>query len=261
MTWLDRHIKKLITISIALSLFCFLMGGISQVYGVFIIRLPEFAAKWFAPSSEADLSVTFTPAYGVGAPTDLRLTYVNDYLTLIEWVRYPTANNTIIRASFNSYPISITDGYEVYYGPAESANDTAINWYDNPGTIYVSGFSDNYTGSDNITWASSAEYATALLENPIVADLSTQLEILGLIINFIAFVPLIFFSVLAFWKENHILFLITSGVAMLTGLYTPDMISGNYSTTSLGIAIGLGFVSYSFLCVGWALKLIFWRSD
>ena len=44
--------------------------------------------------------------------------------------------------------------------------------------------------------------------------------------------PLIGFSVLAFWKENHILFMITAGIAIITGLNAPDILSGISATSS-----------------------------
>lgn len=75
----------------------------------------------------------------------------------------------------------------------------------------------------------------------------------------VEFLPLVLLSVLAFWKENAVLFIATSGLAIMTGLYAPDIISGDYLTTNLGISVGLMFIAYSFLCSGWAFRLMFWE--
>ncbi|MFC2060617.1 hypothetical protein ACFLTZ_05990 [Chloroflexota bacterium] len=77
----------------------------------------------------------------------------------------------------------------------------------------------------------------------------------------IQFLPLTLVSIMAFWKENSVLFMITAGLAMITGLYAPDILSGNYITTSVGIAAGLMFVTYSFLCAAFAFKLMMWSPD
>jgi ABC-type uncharacterized transport system permease subunit len=53
--------------------------------------------------------------------------------------------------------------------------------------------------------------------------------------------------------------MITAAVAMITGLYTPDMISGDYATTSMGIAIGLSLITFSLLCIALAFRLMFWK--
>jgi len=78
-------------------------------------------------------------------------------------------------------------------------------------------------------------------------------------INSVIFIPVILISILALWKENHVLFMITAGISMMTGLYAPDVISGGY--LQLGISVGLGLIAYSFLCIAWALRLMFWRAN
>lgn len=64
----------------------------------------------------------------------------------------------------------------------------------------------------------------------------------------------IFFSVLAFWKYNALLFMITAGASVMTGLYWRDTY-----TTNIGLAIGTLLVAYSLVCLGFALQCIFWK--
>jgi hypothetical protein len=88
----------------------------------------------------------------------------------------------------------------------------------------------------------------SLLEEGVIA-----LQALGI------FTLLVLFSVLACWKENHILFMINGGLAITTGLFAPDIINGNYETTNMGIAIGLLLITFGFLCWGLSFRLMFWR--
>lgn len=75
----------------------------------------------------------------------------------------------------------------------------------------------------------------------------------------LALLPLCLFSILAFWKASDVLFIILFGVAVMTGLAAPDIINGNYNTTSLGISVGVLLVAYGILCAGWSFRLMFWR--
>lgn len=63
-----------------------------------------------------------------------------------------------------------------------------------------------------------------------------------------------FFSILAFWKDkNAVLFMLTGGSAMMLGLYWFD-----YYTTDVGLGISLMIILYSFVCMGFAFRCIFW---
>ncbi len=75
----------------------------------------------------------------------------------------------------------------------------------------------------------------------------------------LAIATLTVLSILAAWKENAIMFQITSGMAMIIGLNAPDIMTGSATTTSTDIAIGLSLTAYSFLCAGWSLRLMFHR--
>lgn len=66
----------------------------------------------------------------------------------------------------------------------------------------------------------------------------------------------LFFSIMAFWKPNTVLFMITAGASMMTGLYWFDVY-----TTDIGLSIALALIAYSFISCGFAFKLIFWRGE
>ena len=73
--------------------------------------------------------------------------------------------------------------------------------------------------------------------------------------GFVLLLPLIGFSVLAFWTLHPVLFLITAGIAIMTGLYVPDILTGG--ATALSMSIGLVIVMYSFVCISFAYATIY----
>jgi len=72
----------------------------------------------------------------------------------------------------------------------------------------------------------------------------------------IQFLPVAFFSVLAFWKSNAVLFMLTAGGALMMGLYWYDQ-----HTTTIGLTTGLLLIAYSILCLGFAFRAVFWRNE
>lgn len=69
-------------------------------------------------------------------------------------------------------------------------------------------------------------------------------------------IPLILFSSMAFWKYNALLFMLAAGTSLMVGLHWYDVY-----TTSAGLTIGLMLISYSFVCVAFAFRCLFWRSE
>ena len=59
---------------------------------------------------------------------------------------------------------------------------------------------------------------------------------------------------LGFWKPYPVLFMLAAGVSMFTGLEWY-----NYFMDNMGIAVSLGLITYSFVCLGYALKITIWR--
>ena len=64
----------------------------------------------------------------------------------------------------------------------------------------------------------------------------------------------VFFSTFAFWRKNAVLFMLTAGASIMTGLYWFDVY-----TTDIGLSISLMIIAYGLLCVGLAFAFIFWR--
>jgi len=71
--------------------------------------------------------------------------------------------------------------------------------------------------------------------------------------DLIQFMPVAFFSVLAFWKQNAVLFILAGVMGLFTGFIFYD----NY-VTPYGLAIGLLFLCYSLSCFGWAFRMMIW---
>lgn len=71
-----------------------------------------------------------------------------------------------------------------------------------------------------------------------------------------AVVLLALFSVLAFWRPYAPLFMIIAGMAMMFGLRLYDLY-----TTETGMAFSLCLISYSFLCIGYTFRVIFWQGS
>ncbi len=63
----------------------------------------------------------------------------------------------------------------------------------------------------------------------------------------------VFFSVLAFWRPNAVLFMLVGGVSMMTGLYWFDVYNSD-----IGLSISLMLIAYSFLSFAFAYRYIFW---
>lgn len=116
--------------------------------GIFSVGVAEIA--------QADSSVTITiTATGlvVDAPVGFTVWYVNDHEVGMSWSKPTGAVNTMVRAEYGQYPDepiplgSIpTDGYLVYYGPAELASDTAVSLDEIATQVYYRAWSENAAG-------------------------------------------------------------------------------------------------------------------
>ena len=68
----------------------------------------------------------------------------------------------------------------------------------------------------------------------------------------IACIPLVLFSVLAFWKGHALLFLILGGISLFIGLKWFDVY-----TNDIGLAIGMGLILYGLVSLGMAFPALF----
>ena len=63
----------------------------------------------------------------------------------------------------------------------------------------------------------------------------------------------VFFSFLAFWKLNALLFMLAGGASLMVGLQWYDVYTDN-----TGLTIGLMLIGYSFTCMAFAFRCLFW---
>lgn len=101
---------------------------------------------------------SFTTSCYPSAPTDFTITQAGPSSITITWTMGIGANTTIIRASADGYPMSVTDGYEVYSG-----NGTSVT---------VEGFAFDMSAWYSRAWSHnnygySTDYAEGSVGNPI----------------------------------------------------------------------------------------------
>ena len=76
------------------------------------------------------------------------------------------------------------------------------------------------------------------------------------ILLFAFLLPVIFFSVLAFWRYGRLsgalLFMLAGGVGIVTGFTWYDIY-----TTNWGLTVGLMLITYGIICIGFAFMCIF----
>ena len=61
------------------------------------------------------------------------------------------------------------------------------------------------------------------------------------------------FSAMSFWIQNAPLFMVTAGISIMVGLQWFDVYTDN-----TGMAISLLLIIYSFTCLVFAFRCIFW---
>lgn len=74
--------------------------------------------------------------------------------------------------------------------------------------------------------------------------------------------PIILLSILAFWRQYSVLFMICAGLAMVAGAYMPDILNAGV-TDELSISAAISLWLYSLVCIAFAYKTIFFpeRND
>lgn len=79
--------------------------------------------------------------------------------------------------------------------------------------------------------------------------------------NLIAYIPLITIGSWALWKENPVAMMALFGSAVMSGLFTPDIIAGVVPSVELGLSLGLMIIMMGFLAAGWSFRLMFWSNE
>ena len=222
-----------------------------QIFGLLEKASPVMA------SNTADVTVYVTIEWGgVLPPSNFRVTRITDTQVLIEWT--PAAGaNTSIRMKIDDLPDDYYDGYLVYSGNASSFTDEWLNLDLMWSKVYYIAYSENATGG------LSESYVWGYTESPFVAEVAENLSWLSSLstaaMGLVYLLPLAAISVLAFWKENFILFMIAFGLSMVAGFNAPDIISGVSETTNMGIAIGILLMVYAIFCAAMSLRLMFYE--
>jgi len=114
--------------------------AVPQVYAVVDTQVGKFIKMVFFPYS--DVTITATPIFGSMPLTEFAVNQVKGDV-VVTWNNTPTTTNVMIRAKKNSYPSSITDGWQVYTGTGESAIDQQVDTDDNITDIFYSGWSQS----------------------------------------------------------------------------------------------------------------------
>jgi hypothetical protein len=198
-----------------------------------------------APSDE-DVTITFTPFMAPGPQMwgvrSLSAVLVTDTKVHLTWKNGDNITGTMIRAALGHYPQNTSDGWQVFYGSAQKAEDTGVNMDTMLDTVYYSAFGENVSG-----WYT--DYAEAKVENPHVVELTALLtDVLPLAVGLGV---LALFSVLSFWRPNVVNCLLPAGLASFVGFYAFDA-----SHTALGIGIALTMLAFAIYNLGRAYSLL-----
>jgi hypothetical protein len=80
---------------------------------------------------------------------------------------------------------------------------------------------------------------------------------MGLLLGYIfGMVIMVVLSLLAYWRGNASFWMITAGVSLMMGLYSPRALY-SLGPDTFGVGIGLLIIMYAFVCIGFAYAEIF----
>lgn len=180
--------------------------------------LGKVVMRFYSPTK--DISITWTPAFGVMPITNFQVNKIDDQLVCV-WTNSPTGTATMIRAKYNSVPTGLTDGYLVYYGPAETAIDSGVSDADMLSSIYYIAIAETPDG-----WSTPVQ--------------ATYEGIMDLIILIIVVAIIVIF---AYWRRIPILKAVGGIVVILFGVYwitsnTPEMNNFLYLLSGGAYCIG-----------------------
>lgn len=187
------------------------------------------------------------------APARFTVTRISNTEINASWADCGVNVTYLIKMSLVDFPVDPEgDEVTVYAGNLTSCNSTGHNFDLNK--CYFSLWSHTNPYSGNVTWEILGGEQLEQLADAMEDYAATMAFFVVVIKQFVVFVPLILFSVLAFWKSNAILFMLVAGTALITGLYWYDAFTDN-----LGLTIGLMLLLYALACVAFAFRMIFWR--
>jgi hypothetical protein len=119
-------------------------------------------APVFAATTQV-VTITATPATTAGI-LNFTITYISDTYLKLDWGFAPGTTDIMIRAKYGEYPDDIpdvftapTDGYLVYYGNGITADDTSMDFDDNPGYLFYKAWGQNADGTWQVATSTGAE--------------------------------------------------------------------------------------------------------
>ncbi len=125
---------------------------LSKIIAIVILSLSLLNPIVALADTTAGITVTAV-GYIVAAPGGFTVWYISDYEVGISWIKPLNAVNTMIRAKYGSAPTSITDGYQVYYGPDEITSDTGVSLDETATEVYYRAWSQTAGGIWGPLWA------------------------------------------------------------------------------------------------------------
>ena len=187
----------------------------------------------------SELYFTTTNITTCSIPTGLTVTALTDTHILAEWDNAGNVTGYLLLVSNTVYPNDPASSYAIAY----NGSDTSVT---------LSGYNLDFTEYFFSLWTYcnpySDDYDTASIGGETMEGISNSLIFL------IEMVFLIFFSVIAFWRDNSVMFGLAAGVAVAVGFSCYDLQSSPFM---FGIALVLW--AYSIACLIFGLMCMFKR--
>jgi hypothetical protein len=207
----------------------------------------QAATLWRLPHSRVilgaltgDVIVKAKPAW-LEAPTNFTATVATNNQIALTWTKNAMATNTLIRAKMGSAPTSITDGWQVYHGPASNFSDNAVSVDETWIPIYYAAWSDNVTdySTDYVTDDAGAEQVTGLVTN-----FAWLLSILVIAL----------LNALALWQRHVFIYLIMVPANIVFGLRWAATDAAGGANWVTGVVIAILGVFYLFRVLAYLVK-------
>lgn len=163
------------------------------------------------------VTITALPVWGSMPITDFHVTEYEGDVTC-DWSNPPTSVNTEVRAKYGSEVTGLTDGYLVYFGPANTCQDLGVYTDELLSTIYYSAWAINGAGT----------YSTPdsdILEVSMLALIIVTAMLIGL----------------AFWQRSNFLMIVCGMIAIGFGVYWISQNTGFIYVMEGTAAAALGF--------------------
>ena len=167
-------------------------------------------------ADQTDVVVTATGVV-TQPPVGFTVYYISDYEVGILWDKPASANNTMIRTSYNGYPETREDGYLLYYGQGTSYSDNAVDLNETFSYVYYRAWTEDLDGSWSPEYVEDSirnEAVTELAEGVVQAASILQLACIGAIV--------LALTIIAFWRRDFFLYVIATLALVFYGLYFTD---------------------------------------